>query len=93
MKKWSIWILLVLLAVIFLVWIIEIFRGNDPPDKEHNMSKKLIEELNEIDRNAEEMAESVLKSPLLRSDLKEKSEYIRKGISIIYLAQQEQNTG
>ena len=42
------------------------------------MSEKLIQEINAIDRNAEEMAESVLKNPLLRSDLGEKSNMLEE---------------
>ena len=86
MKKWSIWLLLAILAVSFLVWTIKIFRGNDSPVKGYIMPEKLIQELNAIDRNAEEMAESVLKNPLLRSDLVKKSEILEK--RLLYLAEE-----
>ena len=86
MKKWSIWLLLAILAVSFLVWTIKIFCGNDSLDKGHIMSEKLIQELNAIDRNAEEMAESVLKNPLLRSDLGKKSEILEE--RLLYLAEE-----
>ena len=42
------------------------------------MSEKLIQELNAIDRDAEKMAESVFKNPLLRSKLEKKSEILEE---------------
>ena len=40
------------------------------------MSEKLIQEIKAIDRDAEDMAESVFKNPLLRSELEKKSEIL-----------------
>jgi len=85
MEKWFIWLLLAILAVSFLVWTIKIICGYDSPDKGgYTMSEKLIQELNAIDRNAEEMAESVFKNPPLRSDLGEKSAILAE--RLLYLA-------
>lgn len=86
MKKWSIWFLSAILAFSFLVWTINIFCGSDTSDKGYIMSEKLIQELNAIDRNAEEMAESVLKNPLLRKGLEKKSEILEE--RLLYLAEE-----
>ena len=78
MRKWSIWLLLTILTVGILVWSIKILCVNDSPDKGYKMSEKLIKELHAIDRKAEEMATSVLKNPLLRGVLGEKSEILEE---------------
>jgi hypothetical protein len=50
------------------------------------MPEKLIREIMAIDREAEEMAESVFKNPLLRSELEEKSEIMEE--RLFYLVEE-----
>jgi len=57
-----------------------------PPGKGYNMSDKLIKEINAIDKNAEEMATSVLNNPSLRSVFEKESERLEE--RLLYLAEE-----
>jgi hypothetical protein len=63
----------------FLVRTRKLFCGKDSSENEaYTMSGKIIQEIKSIDRNAEEMAESVLRNPLLRTRLGKGSEALEE---------------
>jgi hypothetical protein len=84
MKTWFIWFLSAILAVSFLVWIINIFSDDDPLDKGYIMSEKLIQEIRSIDRKAADMAEAVVMDPSLREQVESESEILED--RLMYLA-------